>query len=96
LRNACEVFADRNYMPDGSLVSRRRADAYVHDADEAVQRAIRMAREGKVRAVDGSEIDIRVDTICIHGDGAHAAEFARRLRGGFEAAGIAVRPIGAA
>ena len=96
LRTACEVFADRNYMPDGSLVSRRRNDAYVHDAGEAVQRAIRMAREGKVRAVDGSEVDIRVDTICIHGDGAHAAEFAQQLRGGFEAADIAVRPIGAA
>jgi 5-oxoprolinase (ATP-hydrolysing) subunit A len=96
LRTACEVFADRNYMPDGSLVSRRRNDAYVHDAGEAVQRAIRMARQGKVRAVDGSEIDIRVDTICIHGDGAHAAEFAQRLRAGFEAADIAVRPIGAA
>lgn len=95
LRTACEVFADRNYMPDGSLVSRRRDDAYVQDADQAVQRAIRMAREGKVRAVDGQDIAIRVDTICIHGDGAHAAEFARRLRGGFEADGIAVRPIGA-
>ena len=82
-------------MPDGSLVSRRRDDAYVHDAGEAVQRAIRMAREGKVRAVDGNDIGIRVDTICIHGDGAHAAEFARRLREGFEAEGISVRPIGA-
>jgi UPF0271 protein len=95
LRTACEVFADRNYMSDGSLVSRRRDDAYVRDADEAVQRAIRMAREGKVRSVDGNDIAIRVDTICIHGDGAHPAEFARRLRGGFEAEGIAVRPLGA-
>ena len=96
LRTACEVFADRNYMPDGSLVSRRRNDAFVHDANEAVERAIRMARDSKVRAVDGSDIDIRVDTICIHGDGAHAAEFAKRLRSGFEAAGIAVRPVGEA
>ena len=95
LKTACEVFADRNYMSDGSLVSRRRADAFVHDADQAVQRAIRMAREGRVRAVDGNDIDIRVDTICIHGDGAHAAEFARRLRSGFEADGISVRPVGA-
>lgn len=94
LRTACEVFADRNYMPDGSLVSRRRDDAYVHDAGEAVQRAIRMAREGKVRAVDGNDIAIRVDTICIHGDGAHPAEFAQRLRTGFEAEGIAIRPLG--
>ena len=45
LTTACEAFADRNYMSDGSLVSRKRADAQVHDADEAVQRAIRMVRE---------------------------------------------------
>jgi len=96
LRTACEVFADRNYMADGSLVSRRRDDAFVHDASEAVQRAIRMVREGKVRSVDGSDINIGVDTICIHGDGAHAAEFAQRLRDGFESEGIVVRPIGAA
>ena len=95
LRTACEVFADRNYMADGSLVSRRRDDAFVLDADEAVKRAVRMAREGRVRAVDGTDVDIRVDTICIHGDGAHAGEFAQRLRGGFEAEGIAVRPVGA-
>ncbi len=94
LRVACEAFADRNYMPDGSLVSRRRADAQVHDADEALRRAVRMVRQGKVAAVDGQDIAIRADTICIHGDGPHAAEFAQRLRSGFEAAGIAVRAIG--
>ena len=94
LRVACEAFADRHYMPDGSLVSRRRADAYVHDAGEAVRRAVRMVREGKVTAVDGRDIALRADTICIHGDGPHAAEFARRLRAGFEDAGIAVRAVG--
>jgi 5-oxoprolinase (ATP-hydrolysing) subunit A len=94
LRTASEAFADRNYMSDGSLVSRRRADAHVHDADEAVARAIRMVREGKVRSVDGNDISMRVDTICIHGDGPHAAEFARGLRAAFETDGIAVQPIG--
>jgi len=96
LTTACEAFADRNYMTDGSLVSRKRADAHVHDADQAVARAIRMVREGKVTSVDGSEIAIRADTICIHGDGPHASEFAQRLRSAFEAAGIAVRAIGRA
>ena len=91
---ASEAFADRNYMPDGSLVSRRRPDAHVHDADEAVSRAIRMVREGRVRAVDGQDIALRADTICIHGDGPHAADFARRLREGFEQAGITVQAIG--
>jgi UPF0271 protein len=93
LTTAGEAFADRNYMNDGSLVSRRRPDAQVHDADEAVRRAIRMVREGKVRSIEGQEISMRVDTICIHGDGPHAAEFAQRLRGAFEDAGISVRPI---
>jgi UPF0271 protein len=91
LATASETFADRNYMPDGSLVSRRRPDAQVHDADEAVRRAIRMVREGRVRAIDGSDVAIRADTICIHGDGPHAGEFARRLRDAFESDGIAVR-----
>jgi len=96
LTTASEAFADRNYMSDGTLVSRRRVDAHIHDVDVAVKRAIRMVRERKVIAVDGTELPMRVDTICIHGDGPHAAEFARRLREGFEAVNIAVRPVGRA
>jgi UPF0271 protein len=93
LRTAGEAFADRNYMSDGTLVSRKRPDAQVHDADEAVRRAIRMIREGKVTPVDGPDIPIAVDTICIHGDGAHAAEFASKLRSSFEESGIAVNSL---
>lgn len=96
LTTAAEAFADRNYMNDGSLVSRKRPDAQVHDADEAVRRAIRMVREGTVRAIDGKDLSIRVDTICIHGDGPHAAKFAQCLRQAFEAEGIAVRSFGRA
>ncbi|HEX3866133.1 MAG TPA: 5-oxoprolinase subunit PxpA, partial [Gemmatimonadaceae bacterium] len=94
LATACESFADRNYMSDGSLVSRHRPDAFVHDANEAVDRALRMVQDGLIRSVEGTDVRVRTDTICIHGDGAHAAEFARRLRSGFESAGIAVRPLG--
>jgi UPF0271 protein len=94
LRVASEVFADRNYQRDGSLVSRRRADAMVTDAAEAANRAVRMVTEGVVRSVAGEVIQLQADTICIHGDGAHAAEFARRLRRALEGAGVAVRPIG--
>jgi UPF0271 protein len=93
LRTASEAFADRNYLSDGSLVSRKRPDAQVHDADEAVRRAVRMVREGKVTPVDGPDIDIKVDTICIHGDGPHAAEFAQRLRNAFESEGITVQSL---
>jgi 5-oxoprolinase (ATP-hydrolysing) subunit A len=94
LTTAGEAFADRNYLSDGTLVSRRRPDAQVHDANEAVRRAVRMVRDGKVTSVDGTELAMKVDTICIHGDGPHAAEFAQSLRAGFEAAGIAVRAVG--
>jgi 5-oxoprolinase (ATP-hydrolysing) subunit A len=94
LKTAGEAFADRNYMADGTLVSRRRADAQVHDPNEAVARAVRMVRDGKVRAIDGSDIALEVDTICVHGDGPHAAEFAERLRVGFEDAGITIAAVG--
>jgi UPF0271 protein len=94
LRTAAEAFADRNYMSDGTLVSRRRPDAHIHDAADAVARAIRMVRDGTVTPVDGPPISMHIDTICIHGDGPHAAEFARRLRTGFEEAGISVNALG--
>jgi UPF0271 protein len=90
LHCASEVFADRNYMPDGSLVPRSRADAMVEDASVAVDRAIRMVKEGQIATVDGASVSVRADTICIHGDGAHAGEFARALRQGLEAAGIEI------
>ncbi len=94
LVTACEAFADRNYMRDGTLVSRKRADAHVHDAGDAAGRAVRMVRDRTVRAVDGEEIPIRADTICIHGDGPNAARFVQALRSAFADADIDVRAIG--
>jgi 5-oxoprolinase (ATP-hydrolysing) subunit A len=90
LATASEVFADRNYLHDGSLVPRSRPDAMVHDVDEAVRRAVRMVRDGVVMDVEGEEIPIRADTICVHGDGPNAAEIARRLREGLIGSGIEV------
>jgi UPF0271 protein len=90
LATASEVFADRNYLHDGSLVPRSRPDAMVTDVDEAVRRAVRMVRDGVVTDVEGEEVPIRADTICIHGDGPNAAEIARRLREGLARAGIEV------
>ena len=90
LRVAREVFADRNYLPDGSLVSRARSDALLHDAAEASARVLRMLREQVVRAIDGSDIAIVADTICVHGDTPEAVEFARQLRDSLAAAGVAV------
>lgn len=88
---AHEVFADRTYQADGSLTSRSLADALITDEGVAVAQVLRMVREGKVRATNGVDVAISADTVCLHGDGAHAVAFARRLRAELAAAGIAVQ-----
>src|SRR3954454_6457501 len=90
LRVAREVFADRNYMPDGSLVPRGRPDALLHDPVEAANRVFGMLRDNRVRAVDGSEVPVEADTICVHGDNPEAVEFARELRLALHQMGIMV------
>ena len=80
LETASEVFADRNYMPDGSLVPRSDSRAFVHDPVEAADRIIRMLGEQKVRAVDGTDVPISASTVCVHGDNPQAVEFVRKLR----------------
>jgi UPF0271 protein len=91
LQIAREVFADRNYLADGSLVPRSRADALLHDPDEAAVRVLRMLREGKVRAIDGKDVNVHAETICVHGDTPRAVEFARILRARLEKEGAEIR-----
>jgi UPF0271 protein len=95
LRVAAEAFADRAYAPDGSLVSRMRAGAVIHDPALVVSRAIRMAKEKVVTTIDGSDIRLEVDTICVHSDTPGAQELAAKLRAALEDAGVAVKAIGA-
>ncbi|HEY0369927.1 MAG TPA: 5-oxoprolinase subunit PxpA [Chthoniobacterales bacterium] len=90
---AREVFADRNYMPDGSLVPRTRPDALLHDPVEAANRVYGMLCENKVRAIDGSEVRVEADTICVHGDTPGAVAFARELRLALRQMGIIVAPL---
>jgi len=90
LQTAREVFADRNYMPDGSLVPRSRSDALLHDPIEAAERVVRMLREGVVRAVDGSDVPVEVDTICVHGDTPEAVEFVRELHRRLESENVRI------
>ncbi len=90
---AFEGFADRNYRSDGRLVPRSHPQALVLSVDEAVERAVRMVSEGRVRTVEGKDIEIVVNTICIHGDSPHAVEIAKRLRERFEEVGIRVAPL---
>lgn len=91
LQIACEVFADRNYLNDGSLVPRTRPDALLHDPNEAASRVVRMLREGKVRSVEEVNVDVRAETICVHGDTPGAVDFARLLKSRLEKEGVSIR-----
>jgi len=88
---AREIFADRNYLNDGWLVPRTRPDALLRDPKEAAERVLRMLREGKVRSVEGRDVDVRGETICVHGDTPGAVEFARELRTQLEREGVGIR-----
>ncbi len=88
---AREIFADRNYLNDGWLVPRTRPDALLRDPKEAAERVLRMLREGKVRSVEGHDVDVRGETICVHGDTPGAVEFARELRTQLEREGVGIR-----
>jgi len=90
-----EVFADRTYRADGALTARSRPDALIHDEETAVAQVRRMVLEGKVGSVDGTDAAVRADTVCVHGDGARATAFARRLREELDRCGVAVRAPGA-
>jgi UPF0271 protein len=85
-----EVFADRGYENDGSLVRRGTPGALIEDEDMAVEQVLAMVREGRVKAADGSWVALRADTVCLHGDGAHALAFATLIRGRLEAEDIDV------
>jgi len=88
LQIAREIFADRNYLNDGWLVPRTRPDALLYNPKEAAQRVLRMLREGKVRSVEGRDVEVRGETICVHGDTPGAVEFARELRTRLEREGV--------
>jgi UPF0271 protein len=90
---AAEAFADRGYMPDGSLVPRSQPGAIIHDVDEAAKRVVRMVTEGKVEAVDGTVINFRPQSICMHGDTPEAVEMAKTVRRELEAAGVKVTDL---
>ena len=90
-----EIFADRTYQADGSLTPRSQPNAMITDEKAAVAQVLRMVREGRVRATDGIDVALKADTVCLHGDGAHPVEFARKLRQELTAAGVAIRAIGA-
>ncbi len=93
LRAAHEVFADRTYQNDGTLTPRTQADALIEDEAMAVAQVKKLVREGRVRSVQGADVALRADTVCLHGDHPHALEFARRLRGDLEREGVEIKAL---
>ena len=91
LRTACEVFADRSYQDDGSLTPRSQANALIDNAAQAVAQALQMIREQRVTSTGGKNIDLIAETICLHGDGAHALEFAVAIQAAFRKTGIGMK-----
>jgi 5-oxoprolinase (ATP-hydrolysing) subunit A len=74
-----EVFADRTYQRDGSLRPRTMRDALITDNNKCIQQVLQLVQQGSVKTIEGDEIPLRAETICIHGDGAHAVEFAKLI-----------------
>jgi 5-oxoprolinase (ATP-hydrolysing) subunit A len=96
LRVACEGFPDRAYTADGRLAPRRLPGALIEDPERAAEQALRMAREGKVIALDGTVIELEVETLCVHGDNPAALAHVRTIRAALEGEGIRIAPLGAA
>lgn len=93
LKVAAEVFADRAYMPDGQLAPRSRPDAMIHDPDESLAHCLRMFGDGVIRTVEGTELHVRAQSVCVHGDGPSALATARHIRNGLQAAGFQMKPL---
>ncbi|KYH28958.1 MULTISPECIES: 5-oxoprolinase subunit PxpA [Clostridium] len=93
LRVANEVFADRTYTDDGSLTPRKEKNALIEDKDKAINQVIKMVKEGTVVSTSEKEISIEADTICIHGDGKNALEFAKKIRDDLENNNVKVKSI---
>ncbi|UOQ94576.1 LamB/YcsF family protein [Halobacillus shinanisalinarum] len=93
LKTANEVFSDRTYQMDGSLTSRTESNALITNPEEAIKQVIRMVKEKQVMSVQGSDVTIQADTICIHGDGVTALDFAKNISATLKEADIAVEKI---
>ncbi|CAD2075484.1 LamB/YcsF family protein [Jeotgalicoccus meleagridis] len=88
-----EVFADRAYEDDGTLVSRSKEGAMITDSHIAAERVLRMINEGKVESINGQDVDIQADSICVHGDGAKALEFVKEIKKQLEEKGVSIKTM---
>jgi UPF0271 protein len=88
LRAVSEAFADRGYTPAGTLVPRSQPGALLHDPAEVAARMVRLVTDGKITAVDGSDVAVRAESLCVHGDSPGAVEMAGAVRAALEQAGV--------
>jgi UPF0271 protein len=93
LKTANEVFADRTYQSDGSLTPRTQPNALVTDEAQALRQALRFVEENKITSTSGQEISLKADTICLHGDGAHAVAFAKSIHQQLIKENIKIKPL---
>ncbi|WP_148883601.1 LamB/YcsF family protein [Thermococcus aciditolerans] len=90
---AHEVFADRAYNPDGTLVPRSKPGAVIHEEEAIAERVVSMVKDGGVRAINGEWVELKADSICVHGDNPKAVEIAARIRKVLEEEGVRVVPM---
>ncbi len=93
LRVAAEGFADRAYQADGSLLPRGQSGAVIHDPDLVAKRAVRMVTQQSIRSITGEDIEIRIDTLCVHGDTPGATEIALSVREAMQVVGVTLTPF---
>jgi 5-oxoprolinase (ATP-hydrolysing) subunit A len=93
LATAAEAFADRAYTPTGHLVSRKEPGAVLHDSAEVSERMVRLVADGLVRAVDGTDVAVRADSLCVHGDSPGAVGMAAAVRSALLASGVEIAPF---
>ena len=93
LQVAAEAFADRAYLPDGQLVSRTQAGAVLHDPAAVAERMVRLADEGVIRAIDGSDVRVDAQSICVHGDSPGSIAMAAETKRMLQDAGITIAPF---
>ncbi len=94
LKSKKEVFADRAYEEDGTLVARTKPNSMITDENLAIERVLQMIKKGSVKAVTGKEISIEADSICVHGDSPKALDFVKKIRAALQSEGIELCAMG--
>jgi UPF0271 protein len=94
LKSASEIYADRGYAANGTLLSRGKPGAMIEVPDEAARRVVEMVQAGEIFTASGKRLHTRIDSICVHGDGVRAVDTARAVRAALEGAGVRIAAFG--